>query len=174
MPAELTVQRARPADAGLMAALHASCFGDRPCDRPWDETAMAQFIAGPGVLCLIGSLIAENAVPGGLLIARVAADEAEILTLGVAPACRRAGLGRALLGRAVDDLRASGATQLFLEVDEANVPALALYRALGARAVGRRPGYYASGADAAIFSLALSEQRSDDGQSLEESREHQR
>jgi ribosomal-protein-alanine N-acetyltransferase len=174
MPAELTVQRATPGDAALMAALHASCFGDRPWDRPWDETAMAQFIAAPGVLCLIGSLNAGDAAPGGLLIARVAADEAEILTLGVVPAYRRGGLGRALLGRAVDDLRASGAAQLFLEVDEANVPALALYRALGARAIGRRPGYYAGGADAAIFSLALSDSRSDDGQSPGESREDQR
>jgi ribosomal-protein-alanine N-acetyltransferase len=157
-----TVHHALPADASLMAAIHARCF-DQPHDRSWDETAMAQFIASPGVLCLIGAVPPVAATPAGLLIARRAADEAELLTLGVVPPFRRSGLGRALLERAMDDLRASGATRLFLEVDEGNEGALALYRAMGAKPVGHRAGYYESGANAAIFSLALSDSRSDDG-----------
>jgi ribosomal-protein-alanine N-acetyltransferase len=157
-----TVHRALPADAGLMAAIHARCF-NRPHDRPWDEAAMAQFISAPGVLCLIGAVPPVAATPAGLLVARRAADEAELLTLGVVPPCRRAGLGRTLLERAMDELRVSGATQLFLEVDEGNEGALALYRAMGAKPVGQRAGYYESGANAAIFSLALSDSRSDDG-----------
>jgi ribosomal-protein-alanine N-acetyltransferase len=167
MPA--AVHRATPADAAIMAAIHATCF-----TRPWDEAAMAQFISSPGVLCLIGSAAEIVAMPAGLLIARRAADEAELLTLAVTPPCRGAGLGRALLERAICDLRASGATQLFLEVDEGNEAALALYRAFGARPVGRRPGYYESGANAVIFSLALSESASDDGQIAEEPHDDQR
>jgi ribosomal-protein-alanine N-acetyltransferase len=154
MPATRTVHRALPGDAGLMAAIHASCFAG-PTDRPWDEATMAQFIASPGVLCLLGAATHVIAAPAGLLIARRAADEAELLTFGVTPACRRAGLGRALVTQALEDLRASGAATLFLEVDESNEAALALYRSLGAAPVGRRAGYYESGADAAIFSLAL-------------------
>jgi ribosomal-protein-alanine N-acetyltransferase len=169
MPVEIVVQRATPADARLMAAIHASCF-----DRHWDETTMAQFIAAPGVLCLIGSAIDAGAVAAGLLIARRAADEAELLTLAVAPTARRLGLGRTLMQTARVHLKATGTKQLFLEVDEGNVPALALYRSLGARPVGRRPGYYDSGADAAIFSLALSDPPSDDGRVAEESHEDQR
>lgn len=161
MPVEFAVQRATTADADLLAAIHAHCF-EGPCGRPWDQAAMARFIASPGVLCLIGSVIGTDTLPGGLLIARRAADEAELLTLGVAPACRRSGLGRALLARAMDDLRASGATQIFLEVAEDNTGARALYRAFGARAVGQRTGYYENGANASIFSLALSDPRSDD------------
>ena len=117
MPATRMVHRALPGDAGLMAAIHASCFA-RPSDRPWDEATMAQFIASPGVLCLLGAATHVVAAPSGLLIARRAADEAELLTLGVTPGCRRAGLGRALFTMAVEDLRASGAATLFLEVDE--------------------------------------------------------
>jgi len=173
MPVTRTIHRALPADAGLMAAIHASCFA-RPSDRPWDEAAMAQFIASPGVLCLLGAATHVVAAPAGLLIARRAADEAELLTLGVTPACRRAGLGRALLTKALADLRASGAGTLFLEVDENNEAALGLYRSLGARPVGRRPGYYESGADAAIFSLALSDRPSDDGEITDEPHEDQR
>jgi ribosomal-protein-alanine N-acetyltransferase len=52
-------------------------------------------------------------------------------------------------------LRDAGAKQLFLEVEEGNAPARLLYQSLGAVAIGRRPGYYEHGADAAIFSLAL-------------------
>jgi ribosomal-protein-alanine N-acetyltransferase len=134
-----------------MAALHAHCFA-----KAWDEAAMAQFIAGLDTLCLIASVV-DNAVasPAGLLIARKAADEAELLTLGVAPSCRRMGLGRSLLHTAMAALRATGTKQLFLEVEEGNGAAVALYRSLGAVAVGRRPGYYEHGADAAMFSLAL-------------------
>jgi len=165
----LAVHRAAPADAALMAAIHATCFSP-----PWDEAAMMQFLTSPGVLCLIGAAAEIVAAPAGLLIARRAADEAEILTLAVAPPCRRAGLGRALLAQAIGDLRTSGARQLFLEVDEGNAAALALYRAFGARPVGRRPGYYKSGANAVIFSLALSESASDDGQIAEEPHEDQR
>jgi ribosomal-protein-alanine N-acetyltransferase len=53
------------------------------------------------------------------------------------------------------ELRAAGTKQLFLEVKDGNEAALRLYRSLGAVTVGRRERYYESGADAAIFSLAL-------------------
>jgi ribosomal-protein-alanine N-acetyltransferase len=159
MPAVVSVSPATQADAGLMAALHAVCF-----DRPWDETAMAQFIAGPGTLCLIGFAGDGAPAPTGLLIARRAADEAELLTLGVIPSGRRLGVASALLTEAIGQLCASGARTLFLEVADGNDGALYLYRSLGAVPVGRRPSYYESGVDATIFSLALSDSGSDDGQ----------
>ena len=151
MPVEIIITRAGPYDPISMAAIHRSCFA-----KPWDEAAMAQFVASPEALCLVGSTAdSSGGTLGGLLIARKAADEAEILTFCVAPACRNAGLGRALLETAVQELRAAGAKQLFLEVDNGNDAALKLYRALGAIPVGKREAYYEHGADAAIFSLAL-------------------
>jgi ribosomal-protein-alanine N-acetyltransferase len=162
MAFEISVKRAAPLDAPLLAALHASCF-----PRPWDEAAMARFTAGPDTLCLIASAADGSEVAAaGLLIARRAADEAELLTLGVTPACRRMGVGRALLQAATQALRASGAAQLFLEVEAGNAAALALYRSLGAVEVGQRKAYYEHGADAAIFSLALSGGPADDGAAL--------
>jgi len=133
-----------------MASLHAHCF-----EKAWDAEAMAIFIRGPGTVCLIGFADDDAKMPGGLLIARHAADEAELLTIGVVPGCRRAGLGRALLNHARAALSSRGAMQLFLEVDEKNAAALGLYRAAGAEQVGCRERYYESGADAAIFSLDL-------------------
>jgi ribosomal-protein-alanine N-acetyltransferase len=151
MSVEIAVVRAMPIDARIMAALHHSCF-----PRPWDEAAMATFIAAPDTLCLLGSVAGDSGrAPGGFLIARKAADEAELLTVAVAPNCRHAGLGKALLKSAMATLGESGAKQLFLEVEEGNEAALRLYRSLGAVPVGRRARYYEHGADAAIFSLAL-------------------
>jgi ribosomal-protein-alanine N-acetyltransferase len=151
MASRLSVREAGPLDAALLAALHRDCF-----ERPWDEAAMAQFASAPGTLCLIGA-VGEGAPSriGGLLIARKADDEAEILTFGVVPSCRKKGLGTALLQTAIERLRASGARRLYLEVADDNEAALRLYRSCGAAPVGHRPGYYAHGADAAIFSLAL-------------------
>ena len=150
MTSEIVVRRADPGDAPLMTAIHGSCFA-----RAWDEAAMAQLLANPEVLCLIGANCNAPGAVGGLLIARRAADEAEILTVCVTPAGRQAGLGRALLQAAIEALRASGAKQLFLEVEVGNVAAQRLYRTFGATLVGKRQGYYENGADAAIFSLAL-------------------
>ncbi len=148
---------AAPGDAALLAAIHAACFA-----RGWNEESMAQFISGPGCLVLLASR-AQSGPVEGFLVARKAGDEAEILTLAVHPDCRRAGLARTLVETAIARLRAAGAARLFLEVDEANAPARALYRSFGAVEVGRRRCYYEHGADAVIFSLALSPATADDG-----------
>jgi ribosomal-protein-alanine N-acetyltransferase len=151
MRLDIRVSRANPFEAVLMASIHAGCFA-----RPWPEADMARFVAAPDTLCLIASAVGNSGgMPRGLLIARKAAEEAELITLCVIPACRRLGLARALLREAIDALRTSGTTRLFLEVEDGNQAARRLYYSLGAVPVGKRPGYYEHGADAAMFSLAL-------------------
>jgi ribosomal-protein-alanine N-acetyltransferase len=151
MPAAFSVRQAGPFEGRMLAELHRSCFA-----RAWDETAMMQFAASPEALCLIGAVAGDAGErAAGFIIARKASDEAEIISIGVLPACRRLGLGRVLLKTALELLRASGTRRLFLEVEETNEAALRLYRSFGGEAVGRRQGYYDHGADAAILSLAL-------------------
>ena len=152
----LEVRAAGPFDASVLAALHAACFDSSKTpggEGPWNDNAMAQFIAGPGTACLIATIAEDD--PIGLLIARAAADEAELLTIGVLPGHRKRGVGQALLRKAIALLRPGGVRGLFLEVDETNTPALALYRRLGATQVGHRPSYYENGADAAVLCLDL-------------------
>lgn len=144
-----TVREAYAADLPIMAELHARSF-----PRAWNAAALGQFVDRPGCLALVASQHAGEAA-GGFMIARAAAGEAELLTLCVTPACRRSGLARALLGTAAAMLREANIERLFLEVDEANAAALALYRSVGAVRVGGRTDYYEQGAAAAIFSLAL-------------------
>ena len=92
---------------------------------------------------------------GGMLLARVAADEAEVLTLAVLPALRRQGLGRALLQAAMAEARRRGAASMTLEVAVDNVAARDLYTSAGFTQVGRRRRYYANGADALVLRVGL-------------------
>ncbi|MBV9750076.1 MAG: GNAT family N-acetyltransferase [Acetobacteraceae bacterium] len=123
-----------------MALLHAAAFP--PIDR-WSATAFATQLALPGVFGLIDER-------GGLALARVIADEAELLTIAVHPAARRQGIGRTLLTAVLSEAARRGAVTVFLEVAESNAPAHALYASLAFTPVGRRKGYYAS-ADALVL-----------------------
>jgi len=93
---------------------------------------------------------------GGLVLARTVVDEAEILTLAVMPACRRSGIGRALLAAASAHAAAQGARMLFLEVSTQNKPARSLYCSAGFTEAGRRRGYYRDGSDALMLRRTLS------------------
>ncbi len=136
---------ATPAAAETLAALHAAAF---PPEEAWDAAAFAAQLALPGVFARLHP-------DGGLVLARVAGDEAEILTLAVVPAARRAGLGRALLAAAAAEAASRGARAMFLEVAAANHAARALYAAGGFVPVGRRRRYYADGQDALVLRAAL-------------------
>ncbi|OBZ96845.1 alanine acetyltransferase [Pararhizobium polonicum] len=79
---------------------------------------------------------------GGFVLSRVAAGEAEILTIGVDPRFSRMGLGWRLMRAALREARDQAAEAVFLEVDETNTAAVALYRKLGFAKVGERRAYY--------------------------------
>lgn len=87
----------------------------------------------------------------GFLMARQAADEAEILNIAVRRAHRRTGVASALFLAALEELHARKATRLFLEVRESNAAAIAFYQKHGFRQVGRRPGYYCQPDEAALI-----------------------
>ncbi|HUS54276.1 MAG TPA: GNAT family N-acetyltransferase [Thermohalobaculum sp.] len=88
------------------------------------------------------ALIVDDAFQDGLLILRMAADEAEILNFGVVPAAQRRGLGRALLRSAEALAQEHGMTSIFLEVAVDNAPARALYAGRGYAELGNRKDYY--------------------------------
>ncbi len=118
--------------AAVLSELHCRTFDDG-----WSIDAMAEVLRSPGVWAL---LAVDDGAPVGFALGRLAADEAEVLSLGVLAPARRMGLGRALVaGLAASVPRARA---LFLEVGEDNPAARGLYAGLGFRVVGRRDGYY--------------------------------
>ncbi len=120
-----------------IADLHRLCFPH----KPWSASDFADLKKSG---CEI--IASDN----GFIVYRTILDQAEIITIGVHPDTRRAGIGAALLEIMERDVAKSGATQIFLEVASTNTAAHALYIAHGYRDVGRRPKYY-DGIDAILM-----------------------
>ncbi len=122
--------------AEACARLHAVGFA-----HPWSAGELARLIGDASILGA-GALDPANGVLRGFALARLAADEAEILTIAVDAQWQGRGVGRALMAEMLRRAGNAGARALFLEVDEDNAAALTLYRRLGFAKVGERPGYY--------------------------------
>jgi len=104
----VTLAPAGPAHARILAALHAACFA-----ASWDAKAMAELLPLPGLRATI-ALAGDE--PVGLVLVRVAADEAEVLTICTLPAWRRRGIAGRLMEAAGDQATRAGAVRLYLEV----------------------------------------------------------
>ena len=140
---------AGPEHADEIAALHARLF-----DQPWDADSITQSLEHPGSSAFMAQ-IREPREIAGFIVGRIAADEAEILTLGV----RTTGSGTA---------SAAGWSKPWCGPrggrGEAAVPGgcvgqrggAALYKGLGFKEIGRAQGLLRArrrpGADAVILS----------------------
>ena len=142
----MTIRAATARDLAALADLHARAFA-----RAWDEAAMKSLFAGRGVF----ALVSEEDDLSGFILARVAADETEILSVAVSPDMRQRGLASLLLEQACHKATGEGAVRIFLEVAAANAPARNLYEKYGFREVGRRKAYYEDGDDALVLSASL-------------------
>ena len=129
--------RAETLHAPVLADLHRRCF-----DPGWSAKSVAELLALPGVAASLALL--APAQPVGFIIAHLAADVSEILTLGVIEPYRRSGVARALVMEAARMLAERGARKLHIEVAQSNAPALKLYENLGFTQTGLRPKYYAA------------------------------
>jgi [ribosomal protein S18]-alanine N-acetyltransferase len=140
-----------PAELEAAARIHHTCFASGP-QRAWSPRDFAELLAMPGTF---GELVAVDRTEVGISLARLAADEAELLTIGVLPGHRRQGLARCLLGHVVDVAGAHDATALFLEVAEDNAAARNFYLKEGFTEVGRRPGYYGNATANTIAAIIM-------------------
>ena len=124
-----------------LVELHKQCFPD----RPWSASDFADLKKSG---CEI--IASEN----GFIVWRVAAGEAEIISIGVAPEKRRQGIAEAMILLMEQELKKSSAVNVFLEVSEVNYPAKNLYEKCGFKSVGKRPKYY-DGTDAIIMKKTI-------------------
>jgi ribosomal-protein-alanine N-acetyltransferase len=124
------------AAAADVARLH----GQGGFARGWSSTECESLLADRHV-CADGARARDGRIAAACL-SRQAGDEAEILVVLVEPALRGMGAGHALMETHLNNLTRRGIRRVFLEVDETNVPALALYARHGFVEAGKRPGYY--------------------------------
>jgi [ribosomal protein S18]-alanine N-acetyltransferase len=144
---EPVLSEAGPESAAAFAALHDASFR-----HGWSADEFER-------LLLDRTVVAHRAMAGanlaGFIIARMAADEAEILSVAVADWARGRGLAGKLLDLHMRRLAGLGARAVFLEVGKDNVSARRLYATAGFAEVGRREGYYQAAADTGSTALVL-------------------
>ena len=123
-------------DAEIVSRIHALCF-----DEDWDAETIKKVLAMPGAFGFAARADPVGDI-AGFALARIVADECELLSLGVAPNWRSLGIGGGLFDATMVRACALNAARLYLEVAEDNADALRLYAVRGLVSVGRRPNYY--------------------------------
>lgn len=133
------------ADLATLNAIMSAAFDPR-YGEAWTPSQCLGMLSLPGVWFEIAWL---NDEPAGFALARVVADEAELLLIAILPAMRRRGVATALMRSIAANARERGATRLHLEV-RANNEAVRLYQAQGFTKIGERRDYY-RGKDGKLF-----------------------
>ncbi|MDE2017452.1 MAG: ribosomal protein S18-alanine N-acetyltransferase [Hyphomicrobiales bacterium] len=146
-PPAIRLLRARHAEA--CAALHAGAFAGG-----WSAAEFKRMVEAPDHFA-DGAFGAADGRLVGFAVSRLVGDEAELLSIAVDPASRGAGVGATLLGAHMGRLAAARGRTLFLEVEEGNAAALALYARHGFERIGRRPAYYRKPDGAATAAIAM-------------------
>jgi len=134
-PHGLHIEPAETRDAEALATLHAQGF-----HRGWPREDFASYIAGHDTPVYV-ACDAKRKIAGFAML-RIAADEAELITIAVDNRWRKKGVGRALMRALFEDLITTPARKLFLEVAADNPAALRLSAANGFTKVSERQGYY--------------------------------
>ncbi len=103
-------------------------------------------------------VLMHNELIVGYSLMMLVLDEAHLLNLSVAKTYQKQGLGRILLEHMVDTAKSKQMANMFLEVRQSNISAIALYENMGFNEMAIRRNYYpaANGReDAILMGLAL-------------------
>lgn len=139
-----------PADADEVMSVEVAAY-----PFPWTRGILLDCIRS-GYACWV--LEDASGMLQGYCVLSVAANEAHLLNLCIAPRAQGLGLGGYLLEKTIELGRWHRCERIFLEVRPSNAAALALYHRAGFNEIGRRPGYYPDHRgreDALVFALEL-------------------
>ncbi len=132
------IELGKVTDAPDIASLEQQIF-----DNPYSLVTIGQDISNNKVIVMK----IDDKVAGYITISHVL-DEAEIERIAVSKKYLRQGIASALMEYALNQMKQAGATKIYLEVREDNVPAINLYRKFGFAITGKRKAYYHDGTDA--------------------------
>jgi len=125
----MSVVRAEPAYATVVAELYRQCFPD-----VWKEADIQKILMLPTTVLWVSEK--------GFLLCSHVLDEMEIISIGVLPAYRRQHFGSSFLKEMMDYANQNDVKKIFLEVSVENSPAQALYHQFGFTESGTRKNYY--------------------------------
>ena len=146
-PSSTSIELATMRDAAKLSQLHRASF-----HRGWGQSEFETMLAERNTFAqrlMLGRTLV------GFIISRMAADEAEILSVAVAANQRGRGLSRDLVANHLGYLAGQGIRRVFLEVEENNQPAVRLYKRAGFQTVGRREQYYRDATGAKLNALIM-------------------
>jgi ribosomal-protein-alanine N-acetyltransferase len=123
------------ADVPAVAVIEKQAY---PAAQAWSEGIFRDCLR-VGYLCQVLEVDADLV---GYGILSIAAGEAHLLNVCVAPGRQGRGFGRVLVEHFLDLADRYKAHTVYLEVRPSNMPARALYKSLGFRRIGVRKSYY--------------------------------
>lgn len=153
----ISIRPGTPADREILICLERDAFGP----YAWADEEIGNSFAQPFVYTLFATRTSrpdeeeDGRAPGGYLVWRQIADEAEIMSIGVMSAYQRCGLAKALLAELEAQTKTLNLRRIILEVRKGNEPALALYLGYGYHHIGQRKNYYRDGSDGIVLAKLL-------------------
>lgn len=149
-PKYISLLWAGPDQAAEIARLHGQLFSPA-----WSEESVFAMLDHPASTAFLAVYSGPPRTSIGFVLAQLAADEAEILSIGVLPDWQRQGIGRRLVDGVARAVQRAEAKSLYLEVAADNDAALSLYSRAGFLGTGLRRGYYERPGSAPVDALTL-------------------
>lgn len=144
------IREFRPEDFETLWRMDQECF---PAGISYSKPELRAYIRSRGTFTLVGTQQPDGE-PTGFIVAH-AATTGHIITIDVAPAARRTGVGSVLLRAAEERLIAAGAHAVGLETAVDNLSALSFYKRHGYSVIRTWPRYYSNGVDALVMKKKL-------------------
>ncbi len=150
-PKYVSLLWAGPDQAAEIARLHAELF-----NPAWSEESVRSLLDHPASTAFMAMVGGAPKTCVGFVMAQLAADEAEILSIGVTKDWQRKGVGKRLIEGVARAAQRAEAKKLFIEVAADNDAAMELYRRAGFLGTGLRRGYYERAGGEAVDAVTLS------------------
>lgn len=122
-------------ESAVLTEIHAEAFANY-----WNPNDFNDFFAVYGTRAIV--VHAQTGETAGMVVFRVTEEQADIITIAIRPAFRRLGIAKALMRQSIEMAAGLGATEMFLDVEDGNTAAMALYKSLGFTNISRRKLYY--------------------------------
>ena len=137
------IRLATEEDVDNIVALEAGCM-----PHPWVRDDIRSLITDDKKYAIVAE---EDGLITGYVGASFVLDEAEIGNICVSSSYRRRGLAAKLLTALANELKSKGVSVIFLEVENTNKGAIALYEKQGFLKYNERKDYYGKGKDALLY-----------------------
>ena len=165
---EISCRLARTRDAHLLARMSRD-YIETDLGWSWRANRIDRFIQAPDSVVVCAEqrqdVTSKPCTLYGFAIMEFDLDKAHLNLLAVAPAARRQGIARMLLGWLERSAEVAGTYTIDLEVRATNVAAQQFYAALGYQLKRTLPGYYNGRETAYHFQKRLFDARGDTTQS---------